>query len=65
MNELLARDPCTAARDAKEQDDTEALLGEVCQAPGCYLPNGEHSAEETTACLERWLAAQDDGAPRR
>jgi hypothetical protein len=35
--------------------DDMALLDETCQAPGCYLLNGDHSAEETTACLERWL----------
>ncbi len=37
--------------------DDDALLDETCQAPGCYLPNGDHSAEETSACLERWLVS--------
>ncbi len=37
--------------------DDIALLDEMCQAPGCYLPNSDHSAEETTACLERWLVS--------
>jgi hypothetical protein len=43
------------------RDDGEqvALLDEVCQAPGCYRLNGEHSAEQTTACLERFVAAED------
>jgi hypothetical protein len=33
------------------------LLDARCDAPGCYLLNGDHSAEETTACIERWLVA--------
>ncbi len=40
--------------------DEIALLDETCQAPGCYLPNGDHSAEETTECLERWLVSIDE-----
>jgi hypothetical protein len=37
-------------------DDIEPLH-EMCQSPACYLLNGDHSAEETTACIERWLVA--------
>ncbi len=45
---------------APQQDDTARLLEEQCVAPGCCLRNGDHSPEETTACLERWLVAHDD-----
>ncbi len=41
-------------------DDIALLDDQTCQAPGCYLPNGDHSAEETTACLERWLVSIDE-----
>jgi len=37
-------------------DDIE-LLDQTCDVPGCYLLIGDHSAEETTACFERWLVA--------
>ena len=40
--------------------DDSALLARTCEAPGCYLPNGDHSAEETTACIERWLTSLAD-----
>lgn len=63
MNEPVPRGFCAVA--AHELDDVAALLVEVCPAPGCYLPNGEHTPEEVTACLERWLAAEDDRELRR
>lgn len=62
MNEPVPRAVCGVAVD---ELDVAALLVEVCPAPGCHLPNGEHTPEEVTACLERWLAAEDDREPRR
>ncbi len=55
---------CVAAvrQDAAEQ---AALLGEPCQAPGCGRRHGDHSPEEVTACLERWLVARAGQAAAR
>jgi hypothetical protein len=41
-----------------------ALLDGVCAMPGCSLLNRDHSAEQTAACLERWLSALDEGEVR-
>ena len=63
MNEPVPRDSRSIA--AYELDDVAEVLVEVCPAPGCYLPNGEHTPEEVAACIERWLAAEDDRELRR
>jgi hypothetical protein len=37
--------------------DETTLLEERCQAPRCGRPYGNHSPEQITACIERWLLA--------
>ncbi len=55
---------CAAAvrQDAAEE---AAPLSEPCQAPGCGRRHGDHSPEEVTACLERWLVARAGQAAAR
>lgn len=37
----------------------EAFLDRPCPAPRCGLRIGDHTPEQATACVERWLAALD------
>jgi hypothetical protein len=46
--------------DAIEPSEYEALLDRACPVPRCGLRIRDHSPEQATACLERWLAALDE-----
>jgi hypothetical protein len=51
--------------DGAELDaDDDRLLAAPCEAPGCPLRNGDHSPEEVSVCLERWLMALEREAGR-
>lgn len=51
--------------DGVEDAEDLPVLDLVCEAPGCYLLNGEHTVEEITECIERWLLAQPNPEPER
>jgi hypothetical protein len=60
MNDVLVRgvEAIDGLGAAEPEPAAEAaLLVEPYQATGCYPLSGDHSPEEVTACLERWLAA--------
>jgi hypothetical protein len=46
--------------DATEPFEDEALLHRVCPVRRCGLRIRDHSPEQATACLDRWLAAPDE-----
>jgi hypothetical protein len=50
--------------DAIKQLEDEAILDRPRSAPRCGLRIGDHTAEQATTCLERWLTALDDREAR-